>query len=133
MIAEAQQLGCVPVATAVGAVGELIVHGEDGLLIDQETDTQIVAHLVQAVVALARDPGRLRRLAEGCLQTAARRSWKGSFSPFLDWCEALVPPKPAPAGQPRQATVLSTATTGISPRLCAEPCAEPLHRLVPPS
>jgi glycosyltransferase involved in cell wall biosynthesis len=133
MIAEAQQLGCVPVATAVGAVGELIVHGEDGLLIDQETDTQIVAHLVQAVVALARDPGRLRQLAEGCLQTAARRSWKGSFSPFLDWCEALVPPKPAPAEQPRQATVLSSATTGISPRPRAEPCAEPVHRLVPPS
>lgn len=94
MIAEAQQLGCVPVATAVGAVAELIVHGEDGLLIEQRADTQIIEDLVQALIGLACDPDRLCRLAHGCLQTAARRSWTGSFAPFLEWCERLVPPKP---------------------------------------
>ncbi|MGZ9067411.1 MAG: glycosyltransferase family 4 protein, partial [Burkholderiales bacterium] len=95
MIAEAQQLGCVPVATAVGAVGELIVHGKDGLLIEQQSDPQIIEHLVQAIDGLACDPKRLRGLADGCLQTAARRSWTSSFSAFLDWCESNVPPKPA--------------------------------------
>jgi glycosyltransferase involved in cell wall biosynthesis len=94
MIAEAQQLGCVPVATAVGAVGELIVHGADGLLIEQQSDPQIIEHLVQAVNGLACEPGRLRRLADGCLQTASRRSWTSSFSAFLGWCETTVPPKP---------------------------------------
>jgi glycosyltransferase involved in cell wall biosynthesis len=138
MIAEAQQLGCVPVATDVGAVGELIVHGEDGLLIEQQSDPQIIEHLVQAVLGLACDPQRLRRLADGCLQTAARRSWTSSFSAFLGWCESNVPPKPASArtqalvnlqqGQPPRVAAPSSNATNIA----VPSRAEPLHRIVRP-
>ncbi len=114
MIAEAQQLGCVPVATAVGAVGELVADGEDGLLIEQPTDPQIVEHLVQAIARLAHDPASLRRLAEGCLKTAARRSWERSFATFLNWCEANVPPKPTPQKTEPSPIAREAATQGGS-------------------
>lgn len=138
MIAEAQQLGCVPVATAVGAVGELITHGQDGLLIEQQGDTEIVAHLVEAIVGLAGNLAEIRRLSEGCLQTASRRSWTGSFSDFLGWCESSVPPKPGSVrtaalanrqqGQAHRATSSCTNATGIA----VPSRVEPLLRTVLP-
>ncbi len=114
MIAEAQQLGCVPVATAVGAVGELITDGEDGLLVDQRSDPEIIEQLAKAVLGVARDPERLRRLAAGCLRTASGRSWTASFSSFLDWCQAAIP-----GAKPRSAAALggghtATAQTGTA-------------------
>jgi glycosyltransferase involved in cell wall biosynthesis len=115
MIAEAQQLGCVPVATAVGAVGELITDGEDGLLVDQQSDPEIIEHLAKAVLGVARDPECLRRLAEGCLRTASGRSWSGSFSAFLDWCQVTIPgAKPRAAEPARGGGHPATAQTGTA-------------------
>jgi len=94
MIAEAQQVGCVPIATAVGAIGELIAHGQDGLLVEQHSDPQIMEQLSHATERLAVDPEELKRLAEGCLETASRRSWADSFSAFLGWCNESVETKP---------------------------------------
>ncbi len=91
MIAEAQQLGCVPIATAVGAVDELIVDGADGILVDHRSDPEIIEDMAQATLSLANDRQRLRALANGCLSTAAKRSWTGSFAGFLDWCAASIP------------------------------------------
>ncbi|HET9538055.1 MAG TPA: glycosyltransferase family 4 protein, partial [Mesorhizobium sp.] len=117
IIAEAQQLGCVPIATAVGAVGELIIHGENGLLVDQRSDAEIVEHMAQAVLGVARDRQRLRLLAKGCLETAAQRSWTASFSAFLDWCTAMNPASPQP-----QASALPRAeqASGARPKTSAE-------------
>lgn len=90
MIAEAQQLGCVPIATAVGAVDELISDGEDGILINAASDPQVVRELARIVEEVAHDRDRLAPLMEGCIRTAARRSWSSSFSEFLSWCDGSV-------------------------------------------
>ncbi|MEO5324463.1 glycosyltransferase [Mesorhizobium sp. CC13] len=90
MIAEAQQLGCVPIATGVGAVDELIAHGEDGILINADVDSQVVRQMARVIEEVAHDRGKLAPLMEGCLRSAARRSWAGSFSEFLGWCDGAV-------------------------------------------
>lgn len=90
MIAEAQQLGCVPIATAVGAVDELIVDREDGILIDAPSDPQVVRDMVKAIAEVARDRNLLAPIMEGCLRTAARRAWPNSFAEFLGWCDGSV-------------------------------------------
>jgi glycosyltransferase involved in cell wall biosynthesis len=90
MIAEAQQLGCVPIATAVGAVDELIVDGEDGILINAASDPQVVREMAQIIQAIAHNRDRLAPLMEGCIRSAARRSWTASFSEFLSWCDSSV-------------------------------------------
>jgi len=90
MIAEAQQLGCVPIATAVGAVEELITDGEDGILIDAAADPQVVRDMARAIAEVADNREKLAPLMEGCLRTAARRSWSSSFSEFLGWCDGSV-------------------------------------------
>lgn len=94
MIAEAQLVGCVPVATAVGAVDELVTDGRDGILIEGESDLKIVADLANAVESLARDRNRLGRLRDGGLFTASGRSWAASFGPFVEWCDQSVSTTP---------------------------------------
>ncbi|QND54633.1 glycosyltransferase (plasmid) [Phyllobacterium sp. 628] len=89
MIAEAQQLGCVAVATAVGACDELITHGQDGILIKNGNDAQIVNDIVRLLTILAQDRGALARTAEGALATAAERSWTSSFASFIAWCNTI--------------------------------------------
>ena len=90
MIAEAQQLGCVPISTAVGAVDELIVDGEDGILINAASDPQVVREMARIIEEVAHGRDRLAPLMEGCIRTAARRSWSSSFAEFLSWCDGSV-------------------------------------------
>lgn len=90
MIAEAQQLGCVPIATAVGAVDELICDGEDGILIDAASDPQVVKEMARIIGEIARNRERLAPLMEGCIRTAAHRSWTASFSDFIAWSDRSV-------------------------------------------
>lgn len=94
MIAEAQQLGCVPVATAVGAVDELIIHGQDGILIKNGNDAQIVSDIARLLTILAQDRTALARTAEGALATAAERSWTSSFASFIHWSNTIEPALP---------------------------------------
>lgn len=65
MIAEAQQLGCVPIATAVGAVDELITNGEDGILIEAAADPQVVRDMAKAIEEVANNRQMLAPLMEG--------------------------------------------------------------------
>lgn len=90
MIAEAQQLGCVPIATAVGAVDELISDGEDGILVNAASDPQVVREMARIIEEVAHNRERLAPLMEGCLRTAARRSWASSFSDFIAWSDRSV-------------------------------------------
>jgi glycosyltransferase involved in cell wall biosynthesis len=95
MIAEAQQLGCVPVATAVGAVDELIAHGQDGILIKNGNDAQIVTDTVRLLTILAQDRTALARTAGGALATAGQRSWKSSFADFIAWSNTIEAANPS--------------------------------------
>lgn len=70
VVIEAQALGVPVVATRVGGVGELVRHGETGLLVEPEDE----GALERAIAGLAADPQR--RLA---LAAAARRE-AGRFS-----------------------------------------------------
>jgi glycosyltransferase involved in cell wall biosynthesis len=116
MIAEAQQLGCVPVATAVGAVDELIAHGQDGILIKNGNDAQIVADMARLLTILAQDRTALARTAAGALATADRRSWSASFADFIAWSNTIDVANPpqriaaaiAPAPEFNAATELSS-------------------------
>ena len=90
MITEAQQLGCVPIATAVGAVEELISDGEDGILINAASDPQVVRDLARIIKEVASNRERLAPLMEGCIRTAAHRSWTTSFSDFISWSDRSV-------------------------------------------
>ncbi len=69
-VLEAQRMGCVPVAPAVGALAEAITDGETGLLLPRAEDIAAV------LLRLAGDPALLLKLAEGAARQAAGRSWR---------------------------------------------------------
>jgi glycosyltransferase involved in cell wall biosynthesis len=74
-VLEAQRMGCVPVAPRVGALEEAVADGEDGVLVPDGEDAQVVARLAEALLSLAADPPRLLRLAEAAAARGAARSW----------------------------------------------------------
>ena len=80
VILEAQRLGCVPVATNVGAVGEAITHGLNGLLAD---DTDIVASMTTAILELDADREALARLSRKAAETA--RNWQSTTNTLREW------------------------------------------------
>ncbi|GAB2184073.1 glycosyltransferase [Roseibium sp. LAB1] len=82
-IIEAQRLGCVPVATDVGAVGELIENKVDGLLLRSSDDGVVTHDLITALETLAKSERLLRSLSANASQRSAERSWDKSLQPFL--------------------------------------------------
>ncbi|MHC1551073.1 glycosyltransferase [Phyllobacterium sp. K27] len=90
-IIEAQRLGCVPIATAVGAVDELIDHAVDGLLIRSEDDTIIIRELTEAISALATDPDALQRLSEAAAIRGGSLAWEESVAPLVKQLKAWFP------------------------------------------
>jgi glycosyltransferase involved in cell wall biosynthesis len=90
-ILEAQRLGCVPVAAAVGAVGELIAHGRDGVLLDAADDWSVASALAAVVERLAADREALARLSAGAASRAAAASWARSIAPLAGHLEAWFP------------------------------------------
>ncbi|WP_072642900.1 glycosyltransferase [Sinorhizobium americanum] len=90
-IIEAQRLGCVPVATAVGAVDELIEHGVDGLLIRSTEDSVIISEMTETIAALAEDSAALSRLSEAAAERGASLSWDRSVEPLVEQLMAWFP------------------------------------------
>ncbi|WP_262272201.1 MULTISPECIES: glycosyltransferase [Microvirga] len=82
-ILEAQRLGCVPIATAVGAVGELIEHRVDGILIDATNDSAVALELIAAIEGFARDRCELRRMAETAAERNATLVWGRTVEPLV--------------------------------------------------
>ncbi len=63
-VLEAQRLGCVPVATAVGGLPEAVEHGRDGLLVPPGDDAAVADGVASALLRLVADDGlRLYALA----------------------------------------------------------------------
>jgi len=92
-IIEAQRLGCVPIATDVGAVSELIDHNVDGILL-RATDDGVVTHdLIAALESLGRPDGRLKSLSRRAAGRAANRSWEKHMQPFLRQLHKWFPEK----------------------------------------
>jgi glycosyltransferase involved in cell wall biosynthesis len=99
-ILEAGRLGCVPLATDVGAVEEIIEHGKTGYLIDsRRDDARIVNDLRQCLGALCADRELLRRMSRQAQAYYGARSWQNSLRPLLD----RLPLQARPSGRVRGA------------------------------
>ncbi|MBZ9655489.1 glycosyltransferase [Phyllobacterium lublinensis] len=114
-IIEAQRLGCVPVATAVGAVGELIDHGVDGLLIDSTDDNVIISEMTEMLAALAEDSAALSRLSEAAAERGGSLAWDHSVEPLVQQLMAWFPDRFA-ARTPALKLVEQTASTALPDR-----------------
>ena len=114
-IIEAQRLGCVPIATAVGAVEELIDHGVDGLLIHSTDDTVISRELAAAIAALAEDTEALGRLSEAAAQRGGALAWELSVEPFVKQLKAWFADRFVSAPEP-ELKVVEHAPPASSPR-----------------
>ena len=94
---EAQRMGCAVVATDVGAVAEIIRHGEDGLLIPhQQTEEAIVAGFVATLLRLAADRAAVHTLGLRAAARVADCGWPATMRPFVQYLDQLVPPPARP-------------------------------------
>ncbi|MGH6860743.1 MAG: glycosyltransferase family 4 protein, partial [Phyllobacterium sp.] len=131
-IIEAQRLGCVPLATAVGAVDELIDHGVDGLLIRSADDTVITRELTEAIAALAADPEALRRLSEAAAERGGGLAWEQSVEPLVKqlkgWFADRFPGAAAPEAEPRDQIVPAFSAGRFQPMESLSQAEEPDKR-----
>jgi glycosyltransferase involved in cell wall biosynthesis len=75
-IIEAQRLGCVPIATKVGAVEEIIANGDTGFLIQTpSSDRAIVDEFVELLEMLGSNRAVLCKMAKSCIDSQADRTW----------------------------------------------------------
>lgn len=89
LIMEAMAQGVVVVSTDVGGIPEHVHPEENGLLISDTTEEEIVKNTVLALQSLAADREKLKRLAEASRSYAVRYFGK---KPFCDsYREALFP------------------------------------------
>jgi glycosyltransferase involved in cell wall biosynthesis len=89
-ILEAQSLGCVVLATDVGAIDEIIVPGETGFLFPNNLDTEELSRQMRdCMKMLYCDRGRLMTVANAAVEGRRRESWTGFFEPFAKKVEAL--------------------------------------------
>jgi hypothetical protein len=110
---EAAACGCTVVGARVGVLPELVMDGDNGLLVDRDP-----AALLRAVEAAARDYPRLAHRMQADIE---RWSWAERSRPFLE-----PPPAPAPAGPDLSAEVTVFVTTIGAPSYPA--CRELLRR-----
>lgn len=79
-VLEAMRSGVVPVATDVGAVGEVLRDGENGLLLGGE---DVVGQAVAALRRLAGDPALLARLSAQAMADMEGRDWQAAVAPLV--------------------------------------------------
>lgn len=89
IVLEAQSLGAVPVATEVGAVDEMIVHGEDGWLVAGADDAALIAAMAEALRMLARDPALRARLSRNAMAARRGLTWERNAAPLVAEVERL--------------------------------------------
>jgi glycosyltransferase involved in cell wall biosynthesis len=77
-IIEAMRLGCVPLATDVGAVTEIVNHNIDGIVLEQFDPNTCV----DSLVSLFYDGIRLRELSEAAVKTSVSRTWESAIARF---------------------------------------------------
>jgi len=85
VISECHELGCIPLATDVGAVREMLSDGEDGLLVPSAGDEETGQAMLAVLGRLLQDDELRRRLAFAGFARAQTRSWETSFAPLCRW------------------------------------------------
>lgn len=97
VILEAQRMGCAVVATAVGAVTEIVADGADGILVPAGLPEEaIIDGFAVTIRRLAGDRAALRAIGAGAAARAAALDWETSMQDLLARLDALVPDSPAP-------------------------------------
>ncbi|WP_238179859.1 glycosyltransferase family 4 protein, partial [Methylobacterium oxalidis] len=90
-IIDAQRLGCVPVVTDVGAVGELIDDEVDGVLISEGSDKAVAEQLIHVLMELVDDPSKLSALSSAACTRVSEISWSSSVSSFVEVMQKWFP------------------------------------------
>ena len=91
-VLEAQRLGCVVLATDVGAVPEIVADGEDGLLVaHDQPEAAILAGFSAALQRLAQEPALLAALGQRAAARLAGAGWATTMREFLPWLAATCP------------------------------------------
>lgn len=93
VLLEAQRVGCVPIATEVGAVREAIMDGVTGFVVSED---HVVETMVDYIIALDADRERLAQMSAAA--SSHSRTWEQQARPLLDWCEAIWAEREAAAG-----------------------------------
>ena len=98
-VLEAQRLGCVVVATDVGAVAEIVADGVDGLLVPHRLpEPAIIDGLVAALGRLDRDRGVRAAIGAAAAARLEATQWAATMRDFLGHLEAVCPVAPVAAG-----------------------------------
>jgi glycosyltransferase involved in cell wall biosynthesis len=87
-ILDAMAYGCVVLATDVGAVTEVLVHGENGFLVENGSDKDVVADTIQILQRLAKDRTGAAEIRASAVKTAFKYKWRETASVFLEWMDA---------------------------------------------
>jgi len=87
VILEAQQVGCIPIATDVGAVSEQINSWEDGVMIENTQDETVAQEFVDAIEILSKNAERRSVMARQAMDRVANVNWENSFVPFIELME----------------------------------------------
>jgi len=92
VILEAQRMGCAVAATDVGAVGEIVADGADGVLVPAGLPEEaIIARFTLTIQLLAADRAALRAMGAAAASRAAALDWETCMQDFLARLDALVP------------------------------------------
>jgi glycosyltransferase involved in cell wall biosynthesis len=104
----------VPLSTDVGAVGELITDGADGLLVAPGSEGAIVEAFVAQLARLAAERGELGRLSVGAAKRAGQLNWSRSAEPLLELMQEWFPNRLAlpRLRRPRVIRIQSQAAAG---------------------
>lgn len=92
-IIEAQRAGCVPIATDVGAVEELIDHGVDGFVIKAGHTEAIAREIVHYLRLLGTDRGRLHDMRANASARGGAADWDANVASFVDLLRGWFPDK----------------------------------------
>lgn len=88
-ILEAQRFGCVPVATDVGAVAEIIEDGTDGFLVrHDQSESEIVSEFCRILFNLSADPSLFQSVSSAAAKRVAITSWENNMRPWISELES---------------------------------------------
>jgi len=85
-ILESMRLGCVPIATNVGAVHEIVSHDKNGILLDN-TEQGFVHHTKKLLLNLLNNPDRLIKLSSAAAQNTS--NWNETTDKIEDRLKLL--------------------------------------------
>ncbi len=83
-ILDAMAHGAVVIATDVGAVAEIVTDGQNGFLIDEQDDDQIVMDTIKALKHIISDPSGCVEIRRNAVATAFSKSWRDAAEVFID-------------------------------------------------